>query len=103
MSMQHKRNPKAVDPAYAIIAQHVGLSAAFEKAPNGATMLELDAQAKRLWRCRPASLAGATALLRYISRLPNWQLEPDFGEPSQIPLLKALCKESASALEQSQG
>jgi hypothetical protein len=99
-AMQHNRKPKAADPAYSMIAKHMALSVAFEATPNGALMLELQDRAKQLWHCQPVSLAGASALLRYISTLPDWQLGPDFGELSDIPLLKALCKESASALDQ---
>jgi hypothetical protein len=95
-----RRAPKTADPAYSIIAQHMGLASAFEKTPNGASMLELQDKAKQLWNCQPASFAGASALLRYISTLPHWQLGPDFGELSDVAMLKALCKESASALEQ---
>jgi hypothetical protein len=97
--MRHNRKPKAADPAYSVIAQHMALASAFEKTPNGAAMLELHDRAKGLWRCQPVSLAGATALLKYLSTLPDWQLEPDFGQVADLSLLKALCKQSASALE----
>jgi hypothetical protein len=36
--------------------------------------------------CQPVSLAGASALLRYISTLPDWQLGPDFGKLSDNPI-----------------
>jgi hypothetical protein len=94
------RKTKAADPVYLKISEHMTLSAAFEEKPNGAAMLELLDRTQELWRCQPVSRAGTIALLRYLSTLPNYAIGPDFGEPSEIPLIKALCKESASALEQ---
>jgi hypothetical protein len=63
-------------------------------------MLELLDQTQGLWRCQPISRAGTVALLRYFSTLPDWLLTPENEKPSEIPLLKALCRESAIALEQ---
>jgi hypothetical protein len=97
---QQNRKPKAADSVYRLIAQHMALSSTFEKTPNGAAMLELLDRAQALWRCQPMSRAGTIALLRYVSTLPDWVLGPAFGEFSEIALLKALCRESAEALEQ---
>jgi hypothetical protein len=94
------RRTRAPDPVYPIIAQHMALCSDFEKAPNGAAMLELLDRTQGLWRCRAVSRAGTIALLRYVSTLPDWLLRSDHQKPSDIPLLKALCKNSATALEE---
>jgi hypothetical protein len=99
-ALPQNRKPKAADPVYPMIAQHMALSSAFEKKPNGAAMLEILDRTQELWRCKPISRAGTIALLRYVSTLPNGVIGTDLGESSEILLLKALCKESASALEQ---
>jgi hypothetical protein len=68
-----------------------------EASRTGAALFE---QIDRIFSYRPATVAGVTALLKYIATLEDWQMPPGLEESNGMEAVQRLCTCLAAALDQ---
>jgi hypothetical protein len=83
--------------------QRLGVAAAGWEAEDEAsrTAAALFGQMDLIFSFRPATAAGAAALLKCIATLEEWQMPPGLEESSGMEAVQKLCSCLAAALEQS--
>lgn len=110
------------DPVFAAIARYKALSAEYTIAvdrwapleDDDPDLLEAEDETSRtatalfeqmdlIFTFRPSTVAGVTALLKYISTLEDWQMAAGLEDSDSMKAVKTLCTCLAAAIEQSRG